>query len=104
MTDENENEWGKIELNQTPENIEVETEETVEVDLQPEVEIEQEASEEKEPELEGIETKGAEKRIRQLIKQRKDRDEELLKAKEELVALRQQMSEVGKYVTITMVR
>ena len=54
MTDENENEWGKIELNQTPENIEVETEETVEVDLQPEVEIEQEASEEKEPELEGI--------------------------------------------------
>ena len=26
MTDENENEWGKIELNQTPENIEVKTE------------------------------------------------------------------------------
>jgi len=100
MTDENENEWGKIELNQAPEDLEIETEETVEVDLQPEVEIEQEevveASEEKEPELEGIETKGAEKRIRQLIKQRKDRDEELLKAKEELVALRQQMSEVGK--------
>ena len=31
------------------------------------------------PELEGIETKGAEKRIRKLIRQRKDRDEEIEK-------------------------
>ena len=35
--------------------------------------------EEKPKELEGIETKGAEKRIRQLIKQRKDRDEHIQK-------------------------
>ena len=92
-----ENEWGKIDLNQTPEDIEVETEETIEVDIEPEVEIEQEQSpDDKEPELDGIETKGAEKRIRQLIKQRKDRDEELLKTKSELDSLRTQMSEVGK--------
>ena len=63
-----ENEWGKIDLNQTPEDTEVETEETIEVDIEPEVEIEQEQSpDDKEPELDGIETKGAEKRIRQLI-------------------------------------
>ena len=47
-----------------------------------------EPKEEKSPEeLEGIETKGAQKRIRQLIKQRKDRDDQisqLLKQNEEL--------------------
>jgi hypothetical protein len=44
--------------------------------------------EEKPKELEGIETKGAEKRIRQLIKQRKDRDEhiqQLVHKNEELI-------------------
>ena len=45
--------------------------------------------EKKEPqELEGIETKGAQKRIRQLVKQRKDRDDQisqLIKNNEELV-------------------
>jgi len=44
--------------------------------------------EEKPKELEGIETKGAEKRIRQLIKQRKDRDEhiqQLVQKNDELV-------------------
>ena len=49
-----------------------------------------------EPELEGIETKGAEKRIRQLIKQRKERDEALMKTRNELDQLRHQMAEVGK--------
>ena len=45
--------------------------------------------EKKEPqELEGIETKGAQKRIRQLIKQRKDRDDQisqLIRNNEDLV-------------------
>ena len=43
--------------------------------------------EEAPPELEGVETKGAQKRIRQLVKQRKDRDEQLaqlMKQNEEL--------------------
>ena len=56
-------------------------------------ETDQEAEE---PELEGIETKGAEKRIRQLIKQRKERDEALVKTRNELDQLRHQMAEVGK--------
>ena len=56
--------------------IEVPNEEQKEVEF----EIEEEAQPEKkedEPELEGIETKGAEKRIRQLIRQRKERDEQI---------------------------
>ena len=48
----------------------------------------EEASKKEEPkELEGIETKGAQKRIRQLVKQRKERDEQLaqlMKQNEEL--------------------
>jgi len=36
-----------------------------------------EEKKEEDPELEGIETKGAEKRIRQLIRQRKERDEQI---------------------------
>jgi hypothetical protein len=48
----------------------------------------EEAPKQKEPqELEGIETKGAQKRIRQLVKQRKERDEQLaqlMKQNEEL--------------------
>jgi len=52
------------------------------VAAQPEVETKQEVveskeEEEKAPELDGIETKGAEKRIRQLIRQRKERDEHI---------------------------
>ena len=49
---------------------------------------EEESKKTEPPELEGVETKGAQKRIRQLIKQRKDRDEQvahLIKQNEELV-------------------
>ncbi len=49
--------------------------------------IEQPKQEKSQEELEGIETKGAQKRIRQLIKQRKDRDDQisqLIKNNEEL--------------------
>jgi chromosome segregation ATPase len=63
-------------------------------DIPEEVELVEE--EEEEPELEGIKTKGAEKRIRHLIRQRKERDEELGKVRSELNQLRYQMSEVGK--------
>ena len=46
---------------------------------QPEPIVEKPKDKNKEPELEGIETKGAEKRIRKLIRQRKERDEEIQK-------------------------
>jgi len=78
-------EWNEVDT-ATPE------EEKNKVEYEVEGEIEQEekaiplvqAEKEKEepkvdapPELEGVETKGAQKRIRQLVKQRKDRDEQL---------------------------
>ena len=77
-------EWNEVDT-ATPE------EEKNKVEYEVEGEIEQEekaiplvqAKEEEEPkvdtppELEGVETKGAQKRIRQLVKQRKDRDEQL---------------------------
>jgi hypothetical protein len=64
-------EWGDIDVPNEEQKIEIELEEEV----QPQ---EEKKSEVKElPELEGIETKGAEKRIRQLIRQRKERDEEI---------------------------
>ena len=56
--------------------IEVPNEEQKEVEFEIEEETEPEKKED-EPELEGIETKGAEKRIRQLIRQRKERDEQI---------------------------
>ena len=59
-------------------------EEKSEVEVKAEPEVQAEAEPEPEPkkaeepqELEGIETKGAQKRIRQLIKQRKDRDDHI---------------------------
>ena len=55
--------------------IEVPNEEQKEVEF--EIEEETEPEKEEAPELEGIETKGAEKRIRQLIRQRKERDEQI---------------------------
>jgi len=59
-------------------DIEVPNEEQKEVEFEiEEEEVEPEKKEEEAPELEGIETKGAEKRIRQLIRQRKERDEQI---------------------------
>ena len=72
--------WDKIEVpNEEQKKVEFEVEgEEVEAKAEPESKPEpQKKEEEKEPELEGIETKGAEKRIRQLIKQRKERDEQI---------------------------
>jgi hypothetical protein len=70
MSEEKE-EWG---------DVEIPNEEQKEVEFEIEEETEQKAEsqkEEKPPELDGIETKGAEKRIRQLIRQRKERDEQI---------------------------
>ena len=69
---EKKEEWNEIEVpNEEQKEVEYEIEE--EVKDKPE----SEEKKEEEPELEGIETKGAEKRIRQLIRQRKERDEEI---------------------------
>jgi len=60
---------------------EVDVPENQEVDYEIEEEVPQEAApqekEEDPKELEGIQTKGAEKRIRQLVRQRKERDEQI---------------------------
>ena len=91
--------WNDIEVPEEDKiEIEIEQDEPQEVEEEQPLEAakeepEKEEKEEKEevkekaPELEGIETKGAEKRIRQLIRQRKEREEEvdrLIKANEEL--------------------
>ena len=81
MSDEKE-EWSEVavpdskeesteieyEVEEIPEEIKLPTEEEISPPLE---------SEEVPQELEGIETKGAQKRIRQLIRQRKDRDEHI---------------------------
>ena len=75
-------EWSNVDVANAgqEEQIEIEFEEPQEEE-KPQVETKKEVveskEEEKAPELEGIETKGAEKRIRQLIRQRKERDEHI---------------------------
>ena len=59
----------------------------IEDSAEPEV-VQQEQEEEQPKELEGIKTKGAEKRIKQLIRQRKEKEEEVQKLRGELDALK----------------
>jgi ribosomal protein S20 len=91
--------WTEVEVDNQPnedkEEIEIETPVSEDVSLAVE-DNETVRDEENEPELEGIETKGAEKRIRHLIKQRKERDEQLNEVRTELNQLRYQMAEAGK--------
>ena len=96
-------EWSTIEVKDTEENPKVEIEiegQEEEVEAAPEIVTEQstdegytEEKEQQPKELEGIETQGAQKRIRQLIKQRKERDEELNTLRYELSNLRQTVKE-----------
>jgi spore germination cell wall hydrolase CwlJ-like protein len=76
-------EWSNVDVANAgqEDQIEIEFEEPQEEE-KPQIETQEEEKkeevvEEKAPELEGIETKGAEKRIRQLIRQRKERDEHI---------------------------
>ena len=88
-----EQEWSEVQT-EKPEKEKIEFE--IEKDEPKKEEVKQETKapepevkKEEPKELEGINTKGAEKRIRQLIKQRKDRDEEvarLIKQNEELTS------------------
>jgi len=90
-------EWSEVDLSPTNEQEKIEFEvEDAEPEVESKPEIEEaspepaaaEASKEL-PELEGIETKGAEKRIRQLVKQKKEREARI----EQLEAERQQLLE-----------
>ena len=88
-----EQEWSEVQT-EKPEKekieFEVEKDEPKKEEVKQEVKAPEPQVKKEEPkELEGINTKGAEKRIRQLIKQRKDRDEEvarLIKQNEELTS------------------
>ena len=90
---EQQQEWSEVQT-EKPEKekieFEVEKDEPKKEEVKQEVKTpEPEVKKEEPKELEGINTKGAEKRIRQLIKQRKDRDEEvarLIKQNEELTS------------------
>ena len=72
-------EWETVEVSSEAVPYEIEEEETKESlpDPEPEAQAPEETEEEVPQELEGINTQGAEKRIRQLIKQRKERDEQI---------------------------
>jgi hypothetical protein len=99
MAEEDKDGWTEVEVDNQPDEDkgEIEIETPVSEDVAPAVEDNETVrDEENEPELEGIETKGAEKRIRHLIKQRKERDEQLNEVKTELNQLRYQMAEAGK--------
>ena len=75
-------EWSNVDVANAgqEEQIEIEFEEPQEeenLQVETKKEVVESKEEEKAPELDGIETKGAEKRIRQLIRQRKERDEHI---------------------------
>jgi len=90
---EQQQEWSEVQT-EKPEKekveFEIEKDEPKKEEVKQEVKApEPEVKKEEPKELEGINTKGAEKRIRQLIKQRKDRDEQvakLIKQNEELTS------------------
>ena len=110
---ESSEEWAEIDITPSEDKeadvaFEIEEEPVEEVEAAPEKEEvvavteeteEVENSENKIPELEGIRTKGAEKRIRQLVRQRKEREEELSAAQEKIKAL----EEDAKYSTYSQV-
>ena len=78
--------WGTVEVPNTEDKVEYEIEEKEEVVAKPEAK-EEEINNDEPKELEGIETDGAAKRIRQLVKQRKEKEnqvEALLKQNQEL--------------------
>ena len=88
-----EQEWSEVQTEQPEKEkveFEIEKDEPKKEEVKQEVKTPEPKVKKEEPkELEGINTKGAEKRIRQLIKQRKDRDEQvakLIKQNEELTS------------------
>mgnify|MGYP003673302977 FL=1 len=88
-------EWNEVDISPSADTEKVEFE--VEGEEEP-VKAEAPVTAEKEvPELEGIETKGAEKRIRQLVQQKKEQADLLAKAEQEKQSLIAQLTERDKY-------
>jgi hypothetical protein len=88
-------EWSEIDTSPTVEKEKVE----FEVEGEEKAEVEATSSQEKTeiPELEGIETKGAEKRIRQLVQQKKERDAALAQSEAEKQELIRQLNARDHY-------
>ena len=76
---EQQQEWNEVQTEKPEETkVEYEVEKEEPKKVEPEVKKEEPEVKKEEPkELEGIQTKGAEKRIRQLIRQRKEKEEEV---------------------------
>jgi hypothetical protein len=111
MSEEKQSEWNEMDVSsyrkksnvekaETEDKISFEVEEPEEVPITKET-VEAEVEEITEPEvveekqtieeLDGIETKGAEKRIRQLVQQRKDREDLISQQNQELIKLRTEL-------------
>jgi len=94
--------WSEIDTSKSSEKkeevaYEVENEEPVEkieAVVEEQAEVKEEPVEKEIPELEGIDTEGASKRIQHLVKQRKEREEALIKAQARIEALEKQHSEM----------
>ena len=85
VEDQDDGGWNKINI-PSDEEVQVEVEEEVKAvqeEPAPPEPVDPPPAKQTEPELEGIETQGAEKRIRKLIRQRKERDEEINKLMEQ---------------------
>lgn len=112
--DDNDDNWVALDLsgadNEEAEKVTIEVEgqeeeqePTILVEAEKEVEVEEPAPEPEEPkELEGIETKGAQKRIRQLVKQKKERDAEIEKMRQELASIKEQSANQQKQLSSSL--
>jgi len=80
----------------------VQTQQLEEVQEESEVKAETNKQEDQPEELKGIETNGAQKRIRQLIRQRKERDEEIRQLRQEVQGLRSSVSSKDKELSDTV--
>jgi hypothetical protein len=101
--EEKKEEWNEVVPEETKkEKVEYEVEGEQKEEAPPPKEeevIEEPPKKEVPPELEGIETKGAQKRIRQLVKQRKERDEQIAQIIQQNEQLSQQLNQVHQQFT-----
>jgi len=98
--------WNEVDVEaaRDDDKVEYEVEEAVEENDEPAAESEEAVVEvdesapdpdpvETAPELEGVDTDGAQKRIRQLVRQRKEREEQIIAQQQELAALQKRLQE-----------
>ena len=99
--EEKKEEWDEVvpEKKEEKEKVEYEVEGEEKKEETPPPKEEEPPKEEVPKELEGIETKGAQKRIRQLVKQRKDRDEQIAQVIQHNEQLSHQLNQVNQQFT-----